>query len=629
MSRSGWIPGTVLALLLVSATTVLAGGDPHYAGYEARWDDLVAKYAATSPAVMLEHTIRVDVLKPSMGPWKTRTTETMVMAVFDLKKAKDELDQTFTVAPGVKVKTLESWSHELGAKEVTWSEAKDVYEIKTFGPWKEKRISIPGLSSQGVCGVTFETQQEGFAMEGGNFAGNLPLVKGELDYHGPSLGYFNILMRGPVDTVDAAHLPAGVSWAWRVSDLPARPHVPLALAPDLPTAEVWLLWPGRTWAAWVEAYTDVLDGLAPPEDMVAAARDTLAGRPPEEIVEAVARALGDPSRFRVYDDGRTGSFAFGDLDEVVRSREGTSFQKLLLAHVILDGLGVENHLAFAASRYRTILDWRIVAPGVLDAALLWIPAVSDGFVWDVGSREAAWGHPGPDLYPEMFVVDPDRPDPFKTFSVDMGRVQEDRTTIWTVSAGGSMSGTVDDRFGSWPTESGLDPWRKGQDLEAMLEAECPYGTEVHDVAWTARNPDLPRCTPEAPAVLSGRVEAEALPRGAHAWEVRPLIWPLPAFLVHAAAKDRKIPVSLDRRVEIADSAVVRLDGLKLVRAPRTSRVQNDAGALECRWEEKDGEVIVHRKLWLPAGRLTGSGIADLVALVKAWNDSRSLGVVVQ
>ena len=426
-----------------------------------------------------------------------------------------------------------------------------------------------------------------------------------------------------------ADLPSDVDLAWRIHDVPARPMDPLALARDLPAAEIWILNPRVVWSTWVKTYAERVDELEPPAATLAAARDSLAGRPPEEIVEAISRALDDPKRLRVYDDGRSGLASTFDLADVVRNREGTSFDKAVLAHKLLDDLGVENRLLLAASAYRTDLDWRICYPTYLDAALLWIPAVSEKFVWDVGSRAATWGYPGPDLYPEMLVIDPDLIDPFMTFPRDHGLIQEDRTTVWTVSGDGSMAGTVEDRFDSWPTVSGLDPWQKGQDLEAMLEAECPYGVRVHDVAWTARNPEIPRCTPEAPAVLSGRVEAEALPRGESAWEVKPLIWPLPDYLTRAAGKERKLPVSLDRRVEIADSAVVRLDGLTAVEVPRTSRVQNDTGAFECRWEDDGDRVIVRRKLWLPAGRRSGGGVDDLVALVQAWNDSRSLAVVVE
>jgi hypothetical protein len=96
---------------------------------------------------------------------------------------------------------------------------------------------------------------------------------------------------------------------------------------------------------WVEHYDTALAETVPPKALVKAARDTLSGAAPLDVVLAVALYLDDPRNFRLLGSYRSGALSIPDIDDIVKKKEGDVFDKAVLAHLILESLKVESYLS--------------------------------------------------------------------------------------------------------------------------------------------------------------------------------------------------------------------------------------------------------------------------------------------
>jgi hypothetical protein len=620
---------------------VSAKPHPSYVLVESKWDEIKAAHP-DDPAFILKYDVEYEVLTAAYSWPVTNGRTSVTMAVLDMERAGNSLDRAFSLPPGTKLKGVWAWSHELGGSAVTWAESKDIHTLTVFGNWKEIRVAIPGLSKAGVCGVEIETQSDGLPYVSENFMGGLPMDAGEVRLVFPRIDEFGFdktvamvdriyttIVEGPVEEIPPAFTDKGYCRTFRVKNLAARPKAAMAAAADFPRADALMVPSWFKWKGWVEHYDTALAEAVPPKSLVKAARDTLSSAAPLDVVLAVARYLDDPKNFRLLGPYRSGAFSIPDIDEIVKKKEGDTFDKAVLAHLLLKGLKVESHLVFAASKYRTVPDGRIADPRRLDAVLLSVPSISKGFLWDVADRSVPVGEAGPDLYSLMVVCDPEAAAFDRQFQVCATSRCEQRTTTLVLDENGALRGTLSCRFVGWPMIDELDPWKPGQDVTALIQAKCPSGAKADSAVWMGMDRVSMRCTAESPAILSCRLITEATPNGERGWEIKPFLWALPEPLARIDLADRSLPVFLDRRIEVAESTLVRLDGVNVKQIPPTVRLDNRAGLFECSWAQAPDAVIATRRLQLPAQHAADTKLEDLVALCKAWQESRSSAVIVE
>ncbi len=632
------------ALLLLAAAipaAAIAKPQPSYALWETKWGELRAGHPE-DPALILDQDTEYEVLTADYAPPVTNGRTAITMAVFDVGRAEEFLNREFTIPPGAKVKEVWAWSHELGASEVSWAQEKDFNRVALVGGWKQVRVSIPGLSKAGMCGVGIHTQIDGLPYVAEDFKSGLPLLRGEVRMVFPRIGKLDFdettelidriytpIILGPVEEIPPAVTHQGYSRVYRVKDIAPRPREGLTAAADLPRAEIQLVPSWLKWKAWIEYYDETLRAVPPPKSLVKAAQDTLSGAAPLDIVRAVARFVDDPAQFRLLGSARSANFSFPELQKVIDKKEGDAFDKAVLAHAVLRGLKVESHLVFAASRFRTLFDGRIPDPHLLDGVLLWIPALSADFVWDVADRSVPLGEAGADLYPVMVVCDPDASSYDRQFPLSGAGLSEERSLDLALDEDGALSGELSCRFAGWPMIDEMDPWRTGQDLTALLQEECPRGAKADSARWVGMDGASVRCTPEMPAILSCRLSAEAVPHGDNGWEIKPFYRSLPGPLASIHPDSRLYPVLLHRRVEVAESTLLRLDGPQAEALPARVRLDNKAGMFECSWERRAEGVLAQRRLRIPAQRAAGPQLNDLLALCRAWLDSRNSALLVE
>ncbi len=611
---------------------------------DAKWRELAGEYAADHPAVTLEHTVNVDVSVKTgrRGLITTTTRESMYIAVFDAHRAEGVLEQVFFIPPGVSIKSLKAWSREQGSEDVHWARDVDFYKRKLFGSWKEIRVSIPGLSARGLCGVEIETKTDGLAISGQDFSSSTPVLAAEMtltmvnqppteleEYERTLERWYFMLARGNFEHEPLHLSPDGLAMTWKIENIPPRTNEPLVPARERDQAEVFMTPQYFKWGPIVENMVEQMEELEPPEDLVEAARDTLEGASDAEKVAAVARYLDDPRVFRILGGDRSGQFRVRKLARIVKNGEGSPFDKVLLARAILAGLGVESHPVLAASRYETDLDWRLCHPSRLNAALLWVPSVSDDFLWDVAHRSVPLGKAGYDLYPEMVVVQADRLEPLESFYLEPDEVVEARRMELDLAEDGTLEGPLSLCFSGWPSYDELDPWVPDQDLEAVLDDALPLGASVTDARWETRGSADLRCTRESPATLRCRLTAEADPVEERAWQIQPLFWSLPRRLAALADDEREKPAFLDCRYEFCDSVIVHLGDRRIVDIPPRERMSNRAGAFECQWQEAGETLVIERKIILTSAVSRDERIQALGDLCRAWNQSRGFAVLVE
>ena len=634
--------GLLLTALMVSAAPRPAAAKPHpnYLHYEHLWDQIQKQYE-DKEAVVVERNTRDWFQRSSQGKLSIREKRTMTIVVFDLSEDSDVLDRSFFLVPGEKLKNIWVWSHERGAGDnVSWAKKADIHKQKVFGYWTEIKLSIPGLSKSGVCGIEMETVRTGFPFVSEDFVQDIPVVQAEYRIHLLSGGtthaerinrmfreWAKTITRGDVEEVSEDTDSGEGDLVFRAHDLPARPRERSVDARDMPRAEFFVYSASQTWESLAGYYAERLRDIRPPKSMAKAVRDTLKGKPAREIVAALCRVLDAPENFRLSRSARSGWGGFPNLREVAKERRGGVFDKAVLAHCLLREAGVDSRLMMASSRHRKFPDWRIVDTRFLSTFLIWIPSISEDFLWDVGVRSVPVGEAGPDLYPKMVVVRPEEDDEeaqaVHEFPIGSVTLFEDRRVEWDLSEDGDLQGKLVCRFGGWPTMSDLDPWDRNQDVKEVFQKHCPQGVEADSVTWRQVDWGGMRCNRDSAAVLSCNLEAEATPFGETGWQVEALNWPLPDCLTGLNLSKRTLPVLLDDTVDVVQTVVVHAGSLQVKDLPAPVRVDNRTGGFSCVWEETPGGVTVTRKLRVPAGKLPRDRLPQLAALLDAWDQSRS------
>jgi len=629
---------SVLVPLLLGVTSrALAKDTPKYIGTERIWQELVEEYGPYR-GVKLEYEKEITLEFSAHGDVRSRTIQREIIAVFDAEKL-GILERIYHMPPGTKVKKLESWAHELDSgREVTWSDDSDVHEIDMLGGWKELRISIPGIASQGVFGITLETTHDGVGVSWEDFVDRIPVVRGEFSFIVPDIGdrefpamlatmsrFFNILVRGQVEEVPAAVKSQGFVRAWKVQDLPARPPDPFALASKGPQAEVFLIPRWYKWDRWVEILSEVTDDFEAPSGVVASIRDTLASGDPGVVLASVACWLDNPGTYRLLGPARGMSLAVQEAQKALRFHAGNSLTKAVIAHVVLEELGVENYLVLAASRYHTALDWRISLPSLMDAVLLWIP--EGNLLWDVADRSVPLGVAGPDLYPEMLLIsrNPDR----ALGAVDIPDLEAIDMEVCelTLASDGGLTGTLACAYTGWPAGA-PDPWDVNVDLCEAIAGSFPSECRFRDAVWAYRDDRLSRSPVDTVSIATCSIEREATPSGLSGWDVRPFLRSLPSSFGRYSRQAPRWPLYFDRSSCFTDSVIVAVEG-GTVTGFEAQYMNRYAGTFSCRFEYSEGKAIAVRTLLFKPKAISKSHLREVQDLCEAWEKSQDLVIHVE
>ncbi len=637
------IAGLFSLLSLTWTATLAAKPEPEFVVAEENWDAMLARYGDRYGAVAVEKHRESRIITSHRGDPSTKTVESVVYAVFDADDAQDILNQTLYLGPGVKLKGIDVWSHELGSgNSVTWAQGKDIHKRKMFGGWREVRFAFPGLSRAGVVGYELRTEEESTGLMSYDFRDRVPVLEGRYTFKLARVEVadkdrvtaiintlFHRVIDGPIEADKPKLTGDGYTMVWRARDVDPAIDEPFLVAADTQPAHIFFIPKWYGWESIVDSYAEILAGEKAPPDWLNAARDSLGSASTEAIVHAVARYLDDPSVFDWDPEVRSGGFGSMDVAGIAAEREGDAHAKATLAHVLLRDLGVDNTMLLGASRYTKDLDWRVVDFSMVDATLLWIPELGSDYVWDVADLSVPIGSAGSELYPEMVVVDPERQNPVSVFDTWPSAVNMSRTFRWALDEDGLLAGSVTARFEGWPPR-GLDPWDPAQDTPQVLAASAPHGLTVTHAAWEAKNPGMIRCTRADPAVLRCSLETEATPVGEAGWEIRPLYEGLPWELASLAEGTRTLPVSILRGYELADTITVETGTLDTDTLPDFVQVKNPAGRFRSYWRKQDEGFGVIRTLVLYRQRAeTSDEIGAIQELCRAWEASRDQALVVE
>jgi len=601
------------------------------------WQTLVDTYAGTYPAVITNREITMEVLFDTHYKASARMKFRTDLAVFDVKQAQEYLNQVFPLPYGYKVKHKRAWSMEHGAVlSGASAQDSDFHERTLFGKQKEVRVSIPGLREKGYAAVELEIQGEGLPALSLEFAQDLPVKKaaftlkvpgtageGASGIRGAILSQIVILNRGQIGLVtDHRDGRQEVSMGYEGEDIPAQFTAPWVPMKSQPHATIDIAGRYGTWKGIADGLAGSLKDYKIPGNLVKSVKDTLKDASPLEAVRALARYLDDPAQLRL-EGGPRGGLHGGDLEDAVRSRSATAFEKGLLAYGLLRALKIDSTVLLGASRFLTDLDWRSRDMSQLDAVLIWIPSISENFLWDVADRRVPLGQAGSDLYSEMLVLDPDELESSRDFHVEEGRVRETRSFELHLEEGGEMEGNLTYRFESFPLDTQLDPWDREADLDKVLGELVPHEVELSGIAWQEPRPAGMRCTPETPAVLEARLTEEAIPAGETGWDIVPFLLPLPEKLGILGDPDREAPLVISDSYEIIDAVLVDVGGHHVVHLPQPTTVRTRVGTFGTSWEEKPNGVVAVRRLSVDG---SVNGIRDqsaVAALCKAWRESQS------